>query len=266
MKTPITWYGGKQRMLKHILPLIPEHTTYTESFFGGGAVFFAKQPALVEIINDTNKEAINFYSVITKYFNGIQAEIQSTLHSRTAFNDAKVINQNPHLFDEIKRAWAFFVLSSQSFSSNFSSFGYDVTTIRTINSVANKRESFTDDYKKRLERTIIENDDALNVIKRYDEADTFHYVDPPYFNSNCHNYKGYTEADFKDLLNVLSGIKGKFLLSSYPSDILTEYTSINSWFTKTVDKQISVTSGLKNNKAKFKTEVLTANYPIIKVA
>ena len=37
MKTPITYYGGKQGMLKDILPLIPEHNTYTEAFAGGAA-------------------------------------------------------------------------------------------------------------------------------------------------------------------------------------------------------------------------------------
>ena len=28
MKTPISYYGGKQTMLKHILPLIPQHWVY----------------------------------------------------------------------------------------------------------------------------------------------------------------------------------------------------------------------------------------------
>ncbi|MDR2397851.1 MAG: DNA adenine methylase [Spirochaetaceae bacterium] len=31
---------------------------------GGAAVFFAKEPAKVEIINDTNGELINFYRVV----------------------------------------------------------------------------------------------------------------------------------------------------------------------------------------------------------
>ena len=35
MRTPITYYGGKQTMLKHILPLIPKHSLYTEAFVGG---------------------------------------------------------------------------------------------------------------------------------------------------------------------------------------------------------------------------------------
>lgn len=38
MRTPISYYGGKQTMLKHILPLIPPHHIYTEAFCGGAAV------------------------------------------------------------------------------------------------------------------------------------------------------------------------------------------------------------------------------------
>lgn len=45
MKTPITYYGGKQKMLIHIMPLIPPHNIYTEAFCGGCALFFAKEPA-----------------------------------------------------------------------------------------------------------------------------------------------------------------------------------------------------------------------------
>ena len=46
----IGWPGGKTRMLKDILPLIPAHTCYCEVFFGGGAVFFAKERTYREVI------------------------------------------------------------------------------------------------------------------------------------------------------------------------------------------------------------------------
>ena len=50
-------------MLKHILPLIPEHSVYTEAFCGGAAVLFAKEPAPCEVINDINAEIINIHTI-----------------------------------------------------------------------------------------------------------------------------------------------------------------------------------------------------------
>jgi DNA adenine methylase len=104
-------------MLKHILPLIPEHQIYSESFFGGGAVFWAKKSAKVEFINDHNGEVINFYRVLKQDFPKLKKEIDATLHSEFQQKQAKSIYQNPIEHDKIKRAWAIWVLSHQSFYS-----------------------------------------------------------------------------------------------------------------------------------------------------
>lgn len=115
MKTPVTYYGGKQNMLKYILPLIPSHSIYVEPFFGGGAVFFAKEPAKVEFINDHDAEVINFYSVVKRKFKSLKKEIDITLHSEHQQKKAKEIYLNPKGHSEVKRAWALWVLSHQSF-------------------------------------------------------------------------------------------------------------------------------------------------------
>lgn len=60
-KTPISYYGGKQKLATHILKRTPEHRLYAEVFTGGAAIFFAKEPSEIEVLNDTNKELINFY-------------------------------------------------------------------------------------------------------------------------------------------------------------------------------------------------------------
>ena len=126
MKTPISYYGGKQKLVKTILPMIPQHLLYAEPFIGGGAIFFAKPPSNMEVINDTNKEMINFYIVLQTRFVELEKLVSITLHSRTLHKDAKVVYDNPHLFDEVKRAWAIWVLSTQSFSAmRDGSFGYD---------------------------------------------------------------------------------------------------------------------------------------------
>jgi DNA adenine methylase len=259
LKTPLTYYGGKQKLCSLILSLIPEHTLYGEPFVGGAAVFFSKPPSKVEVLNDTNKELINFYSVVQNKFVDVERMIRATLHSRRLYEDAKTIYTNPHLFDEIKRAWAVWVLSSQTFSSKIDgTWGYDKSSNTTSQKINGKKAVFTEELAGRMQNVQLECADALYIIKSRDTTSSFFYCDPPYFNSNCGHYDGYTEADFEGLLKVLSEISGKFLLSSYPSDVLARYTSKNGWHTKTVDQRVSVNKGY----GKKKVEVLTANYHI----
>jgi DNA adenine methylase len=258
MRPPLTYYGGKQRLVKFILPKIPPHTLYVEPFLGGGAIFWNKEPSKGEVLNDVNGEIINFYQVAKTKFKLLNAEIQNTLHSRMLHRKAYLIHEFPELFSDIKRAWAVWVLCNMGFSGIMSgSFGYDVNEGK--NRTQFKKRSFIKQLADRLEGVCIEQRDALDVIVSRDRPTTFFYCDPPYYNSNMGHYGGYTEQDFENLLKLLSTIKGKFLLSSYPSELLAHYTMKHTWHTTSVTKTISVNKG---GHGKQKTEVLTANYPI----
>ena len=260
MKPLLPYYGGKAKLVNTLLPLIPKHVTYAEPFSGGAALFWAKDPSTIEILNDTNKELVNFYRVVQQEFVSIEKMVRITLHSRMAHRDASVVYNNPHLFDEVKRAWAVWVLAVQSFSSMLDgTWGYDKTkkAISTTK-ISNKRAAFTEEYAIRLQNVQIECANALYIINSRDNADAFFYCDPPYFNSDCAHYAGYTKADFEALLTMLSGIKGKFLLSSYPSDILKEFTKRHGWYQMEIEQRVSVNKGY----GKKKIEVVTANYKI----
>lgn len=255
LKPPITYWGGKQKMLDSILPLIPEHRIYTEAFFGGGAVFWAKVPAKVEFINDKNAEIINFYRVLKLDFAKLKREIDITLHSEFQQKSAKAIYLNPELHDEVKRAWAVWTLSHQSFYSILTN-TWKCSKSRAIGSqIQARKESFSDIYSKRLERTSIFCRDALDVIRKADHEDAFHYIDPPYFNADMGHYGGYTINDFENLLQLLTAIKGKFMLSSYPSDILSVYVNKSNWTAIELDLPRAAGGGRK-------VEVLTMNYDV----
>lgn len=263
MKTPISYYGGKQNLVRHILPLFPEHNLYAEPFVGGGAVFWSKQQSNVEVINDTNKELINFYECVHNYFVDLEKMVRISLHSRSIHRDANVIYANPHMFSRLQRAWAVWVLASQSFSAMLDgSWGYDKKKDSTSLKIKNKRDSFTEELSIRLQRVQIECTDALRVIRSRDASDSFFYCDPPYFNSDCGHYDGYTKEDFQMLLETLSNIEGKFLMSSYPSPILKEFSKSQGWFTINIEQNVSVANGVTGKGGKKKIEVLTANYDI----
>jgi DNA adenine methylase len=261
IKTPISYYGGKQKLCKRIVELIPAHNLYCEPFLGGAAVFFSKPQSNVEVLNDTNRELINFYRVVQNDFVSLEKEIRITLHSRHQFRQASVIYNNPDMFSEIKRAWALWVTASQSFSSMLDgSWGYERLEHTTTKKICNKRSAFTEDLAIRLQNVQIECTDALRVITSRDTEDSFFYLDPPYFNSDCGHYDGYSEADFIALLSSAASMKGKFILSSYPSDILTRYTKDNGWYSQAIEQNVSVNA--KSGKRKSKVEVLTANFKI----
>lgn len=252
MKTPITYWGGKQQLIPKLLPLIPVHRQYDEPFFGGGALYFAKRPSEIEFINDINGEMVNFYKTLKRKFPELKDEIDCTLHSEFQHRQAHDIYKDPLSHDDVLRAWAVWMLSKQSI--------YSILTnswkVEIDNNFARQfqwtKEAFTIAYARRLETTSIFSRDALSVIKATDTSTTFHYLDPPYFNSDCGHYKGYSEADFKKLLDLITTLKGKFLLSSYPSSILNEYIQTNSW--QTLEIQMPRVAG------GTKTEVLTLNY------
>ena len=91
---------------------------------------------------------------------------------------------------------------------------------------------------------------------------SFFYLDPPYFNSDCGHYDGYSKEDFEQLLDLLSKIEGKFILSSYPSEILKDYTEKYNWDQHQIEQIVSVAR--KKTKQKKKIEVLTANFELPK--
>lgn len=258
-KTPITYYGGKQRMADMIVSLMPEHKLYCEPFVGGAAVFFAKEPSEMEVINDLNGEVVNFYRVCANDFRKLEKLIQATPHSRQIHRESAEVLKNADRHNPVKRAWAFWVQTNMSFTSKmFGGYAYERNSNGTLKRFVNKKLAFTPEVKERLDMVDIENNDALRVIQSRDSADSFFYCDPPYFNADMGHYKGYTEQDFTDLLTTLSQVKGKFLLSSYPSEVLVKFTKKHHWHTLSKDSNIAVT----HQTEKKKTEVLTANYDI----
>jgi DNA adenine methylase len=153
------------------------------------------------------------------------------------------------------------MLANSSYGAKLDgSFGFDRNGKISLR-LNNKREAFDVDYAIRLQNTTIECCDALRIIQTYNTPETFFYCDPPYVGADQGHYDGYTQDDFDRLLDMLSKVKGKFLLSSYRNSVLTAYSKKHKWETVEIKMTSSMTSRYSNKKQKV--EVLTANYPII---
>ena len=78
-RTPLTYYGGKQLLASRIIKLLPEHEGYVEPFCGGAAVFWRKLPSKWEVLNDSNRELINFYRQARNNFEALEKEVRVSL-------------------------------------------------------------------------------------------------------------------------------------------------------------------------------------------
>ena len=260
IKTPISYYGGKQNMLRHILPKIPAHKHYIEPFFGGGAVFWAKEPSQFEVVNDISDRLMTFYKVLKYDFEEIERLVDETFHSRAQHrqSDELYISQKNEVTRQIECAWSVWIQSNMSFGTMIGGgFGYDRSGKSALR-IFNKKNRFTDEYQKRLKLVTIESYDVLKVIRAYDGPDSFFYLDPPYVSSDQGPYKGYKMEDFIALLDACANMQGKFLLSSYPEEILIKYRSRFNWKTEDITKTLAVDG--RRKQPKTKVECLTWNY------
>jgi DNA adenine methylase len=255
MKTPVKYRGGKQQLAPKIIPLIPPHECYVEPFFGGGAIFFAKETAKIEVINDIQDNMVNFYKTVKRNFKALQNEIDTTLYSEWQYKEARELWKNPQDKDRILRAWSVFFLSHQCFSGQLGGSWAFSDTGNLARQWDNMKQMFDERYLKRLENTQIFCRDALNVMKNCNSDDTFFFIDPPYFNADMGHCGGYRESDFLALLELLPKLKGKWLLTTCPGDLLAEHTAKNGWFTINNEMHLSAS----NRVGKTKVEVFTMN-------
>ena len=258
MKPPISYYGGKTNLLSELLPLFPRHVQYVEPFVGGGAVFFAKNKSINEVINDFDGKMTNFYRVLATNYEDLAKLIKGTCHSEVEHKRAQQMLKNNEGSD-VERAWAIWVQTNMSFSGMiFGGFAFGERGCGK--KTGNKRDAFSERYLQRMRNVEVFQRDAVDLIKLKDSENTFFYCDPPYVSSDCGHYEGYTEQNFIDLLETLSNIKGKFLLSSYPEKSLMEYREAKGWNSKDIEQLVLVTG--KREEKKYKTECLTWNYAL----
>lgn len=266
MRTPITYYGGKQRLAKKIVSMLPPHKIYCEPFFGGGAVYFEKPKSKVEIINDIDNRLINFYIQSQNNFEELQRLIRNTLHSETMYLHAKDIWNERIESSDLQKAWAIWLITNGSFAGsmhggwkwcNGSSGSHSAIMVH------NKRLEFAEQLHIRLSETQISCRDAIRVILERDSPLTVFYLDPPYPGSYQGHYRGYTHKDLFELLSVLSRIQGKFILSQYFTHTLKYHVMKYGWNFRTEELDLRLTH-LGKSRTEKRTEILVYNYEIQK--
>lgn len=260
-------------IIDKLSPIGLEDMIYCEPYFGGGAYYFYKKPSRVEAINDTNEILITFFEVTQNMheFTQLKQMIDNTLHAEHYFNRARLIYNNVVPSGRIEKAWAFWILTNFSFSGSPSG-GWKWSNGTNGSSVGvyfqNKKSSYNTSLPERLKYTEISQREALKVIKQRDTKETFFYIDPPYEGADQKHYSGFNTEKFIELLEVLSSLKARFILSNYNSRVLNKYIKANGWTKIEVEmcQKVAHLGSRETNskKKKTKTEVLVMNYTLQK--
>ena len=259
---PIKWHGGKYYLLKWIVGLMPPHLHYVEPFFGGGGILLArdldrdwmapnianapkqKLPAALqgcsEVANDLHGELINFWRVLQtpEDFAAFRQRIELTPFSEAEFDDALASTRQDEPASNVDRAIRFFILARQSrqgLMKDFATLSRNRTRSRINEQVSawlNVIEGLPDVHQ-RLKKVVILNQSACDVIRKQDGENTLFYCDPPYVHESRSTTGEYafemTEDQHRELLDVLAGIAGRFMLSGYPSELYSQWEQRHGW-------------------------------------
>lgn len=211
-KTLFPWPGGKTRLLRHLLPLLSDnpHTCYVEAFSGGAALLFAREPAKVEVINDTHGELVRLYRVVANHLDEFLRQFRWALTSRQMFKWAQM--QEPETLTDIQRAVRFFYLQRLAFGGKVvgQTFGIGTTSPRRINLM--RLEEHLSEAHLRLHNVVVENLPWEHCVDRYDTPHTLFFLDPPYWQTE--GYGGSFGMDqYLQLAEVMAGLKGRAILT-----------------------------------------------------
>ncbi|WP_019519957.1 DNA adenine methylase [Faucicola boevrei] len=207
------WLGGKHKLARTIIDIMPEHKHYIEVFAGASWVLFKKSPSYCETINDINGELINFYRVVKYHFEALSIELENTPISRDLFTLLK--NTDPNSLTDIQRASRFYYLLKLAFGNKLTNQSYSpLSDFRPRLDIAKELKERLSQVHERLKHVNIENLHFSQLIKRYDKADVLFYLDPPYYQTEDYYGKDvFGRDDFIVLRDLLLNIKGKFILS-----------------------------------------------------
>jgi DNA adenine methylase len=256
LRAPHGWVGGKSKLAKDIVGMIPNnHRLFVEVFGGALNILYAKEPSQSEIVNDLNQELINLHRTIRNNPSTLAMYLNELLVSRDIFYDIKKGTLKPR--SDIEKAAFYYYILAQSFGSRGNTFA--------MTCKSKKAKNIYKDFSKwsqRLKGVTIENLSFEELINNYDKEDVMFYCDPPYLEAESYykNINPFGIKEHKLLAKILSNIKGKFLLSYNDHPIIKElykdFNIINS-------KEIEYTLGRDaHGKSKKVSEIFICNYDI----
>jgi DNA adenine methylase len=266
-RPPFPYYGSKGRLSGWITDLMPEHRVYVEPFAGSAAVLFAKRPAAIEIINDLDRNVINFFRTLREREADLVRVLRYTPYARDEYAAADLVDPD---IDNVERARRFLVRCTQGHNAagSGSRAGWS-NGIRRNQSQASTVVGLVErlpEVAERLRRVVVEHRDAVDCIAAYDAPDALFFVDPPYLADTRATRTGEyrvdtaSEDDHRRLATALHAVSGTVMLSGYPSPLYDEL--YGDWWRAEQSVHRPSTNQRGRTGADRAVEVLWSNRPL----
>lgn len=211
------YVGGKRHLASTIIRAIERipHTAYVEPFVGMGGVFFRRRerPKL-EVVNDWSADVATLFRVLQRHYLAFVEMLRWQLTTRAEFE--RLVATDPSTLTDLERAARFFYLQKTSFGGKVAGRNFGVSPAERAAFDVTRIIPELEAYHERLAGVVIERLPYADCIARYDRPATLFFLDPPYIGSEHYYGRGegfFGRADFDQLAAVLSGLKGRFLMT-----------------------------------------------------
>ena len=254
LRSPLCWIGGKSKLVRELQKRTPQHRVYVEPFAGAAWLFFAKEPAEVNVLNDIDGHLMDFYRYL-KTSDKFGCDMTPSMEKW------KRIRDRYNLGEKIVPCDYIYVLK-HSYGCKPGDLSPSPSHMKRCETLANPSECKVshlkrnfNSYRDLLLKAILMKKDYRDIIRKYDSKDTFFYLDPPYHGIEC----PYVSCDLnpEQIARAVRGLKGKFLLSY--NDHPDVRRAFRSYRIEEVS-QIYEVSKASTGTTKQVTELLIRNY------
>lgn len=234
----VKWAGGKRQIIDKLKQYVPDDfNTYYEPFVGGGALLFELSPKNA-VINDSNKELMNVYSVLCneEKFKKMCSVLNSyeANHSEEFFYELRNKDRNKKTFNRLSdytRAARTIYLNKACFNGLYRVNSKDEFNVpfgkkNKVNTYDGSNLITVSNYltMNNVKIQCVDFEESVKTAKKGD----FVYFDPPY-DSDTATFNSYTEDGFgKDEQRRLAAVfkdldeRGVYVMLSNHNTILVK--------------------------------------------